>query len=194
MMLTRSQSASTSERMWLESSTVRPARAAPPRCTCAEGLLHQRVEAATSARRAAAARRPRRARPPGRPSAGCPWSSRGPSCAGRGRSARAARPAACSSSPPRNRPEQVDHLAAGEVRPQRDVARHVRQPPVQRDRVAPGVAAEQPDVAARRRGAARAGPASWWSCRRRSARGSRAPPRRRRRGRARRAPGPRRRS
>jgi hypothetical protein len=40
--------------------------------------------------------------------------------------------------------EQVDDLAAGEVGPQRDVAGHVRQPPVQRGRVAPRVAAQQP--------------------------------------------------
>jgi hypothetical protein len=43
--------------------------------------------------------------------------------------------------------QQVDRLAARQVRPQRDVARHVREPPVQRDGVAPRVAAQQPDVA-----------------------------------------------
>jgi hypothetical protein len=47
------------------------------------------------------------------------------------------------SSPPQPA-EQVDHLAAGQVRPQRHVAGHVRQPTVQRDRVVPGIAAEQP--------------------------------------------------
>ena len=40
--------------------------------------------------------------------------------------------------------EQVDDLAAGERRPQVDVAGHVGQPAVQRRRVAPRVAAEQP--------------------------------------------------
>ena len=39
--------------------------------------------------------------------------------------------------------EEVDHLAAGQVRPQRDLAGHVGQPLVQRRRLAPGVAAEQ---------------------------------------------------
>jgi hypothetical protein len=51
--------------------------------------------------------------------------------------------------------EQVDGFPAGEVGPEADVARHVRQPAVQADRVAPrvgaehlgvaGVAAEQPE-------------------------------------------------
>ncbi len=40
--------------------------------------------------------------------------------------------------------EQVDRLAAGQVRPQLDVARDVGQAAVQADRVGPGVAAEQP--------------------------------------------------
>ena len=40
-------------------------------------------------------------------------------------------------------PEQVDHLAAAQLRPQRDVAGYVREPSVQRDRVAPRVAAEE---------------------------------------------------
>jgi len=39
--------------------------------------------------------------------------------------------------------EQVDHLAAGEVRPQGDVTGHVGQAPVQGSCVAPGVAAQQ---------------------------------------------------
>ena len=43
--------------------------------------------------------------------------------------------------------EQVDDLAAAQLRPQRHLARHVREPPVQGDRVAPRVAAEQPDGA-----------------------------------------------
>ena len=44
--------------------------------------------------------------------------------------------------------EQVDHLAAGQVRPQRDVAGDVGEPAVQRGDVAPGVAAEEPAVPA----------------------------------------------
>jgi hypothetical protein len=43
--------------------------------------------------------------------------------------------------------EQVDDLPAGQARPQRQVARHVRQPPVQLDRVAPRIAAEQRHLA-----------------------------------------------
>ena len=41
-------------------------------------------------------------------------------------------------------PEQVDDLAAGQVRPERHVTGHVRQPAVQRGSVAPRIAAEQP--------------------------------------------------
>jgi hypothetical protein len=43
---------------------------------------------------------------------------------------------------------KVDHLATGEGRPERYVARHVRQPAVQRRDVPPGIAAEHPDRAA----------------------------------------------
>jgi len=43
--------------------------------------------------------------------------------------------------------EDVDDLAARQLRPQADVARHVRQPPVQGYGVAPGIAAQQPDLA-----------------------------------------------
>ncbi len=46
--------------------------------------------------------------------------------------------------------EQVDDLAAGQAGPQRHVAGHVGQPPVQRHRLAPGVAAQQPGRAAAR--------------------------------------------
>jgi hypothetical protein len=41
--------------------------------------------------------------------------------------------------------EQVDDLAAGQAGPQRHVAGHVGQPPVQRGGIPPRVAAEQPD-------------------------------------------------
>src|SRR5690606_18159492 len=43
--------------------------------------------------------------------------------------------------------ETVDRLASGEARPQADVAGHVREPPVQVDRVVPRVAAEEPRAA-----------------------------------------------
>ena len=42
--------------------------------------------------------------------------------------------------------EQVDHLAAGELRPQAELAGHVRQAAVQLDRVVPRITAEQLDV------------------------------------------------
>ena len=111
-----------------------------------------------SARPAAAARRRRRARRPGRPSAGCPWSRRGAFLVGSSskRSSRSARRRG--SSPPRSRPSRSIDLAAGEVGPQRDVAGHVGEPPVQGGGVAPRVAAEQPHRRRRRRAAARAAP------------------------------------
>jgi hypothetical protein len=40
--------------------------------------------------------------------------------------------------------QQVDHLAAGQAGPQRDIAGHVGQPAVQRGGVRPGIAAQQP--------------------------------------------------
>ena len=62
------------------------------------------------------------------------------------------------------RPEQVDRLAAGEVRPQADVTGHVREAAVQVDGVAPriaaqhgrrsGVGAQQPEQHPDRRGLA----------------------------------------
>ena len=81
MMLTRSQSASTSARMWLDSSTVRSlsplllhALAGTPPPSAGPGRR--------SARPGSAVRRRRRARRPARPSAGCPSSRCGPSCVG----------------------------------------------------------------------------------------------------------------
>ncbi len=44
-------------------------------------------------------------------------------------------------------PEHVDDLTSGEARPQLDITGYVRQPPVQRDRLGPGIAAQQPDGA-----------------------------------------------
>ena len=48
--------------------------------------------------------------------------------------------------PPAAQPgEDVDRLAAGEVRPELDVTGYVGEPPVQRDGVVPGIAAQQTD-------------------------------------------------
>src|SRR5664280_2649895 len=43
-------------------------------------------------------------------------------------------------------PEQVDHLATGQVRPERHLTGHVGKPSVQRDRLPPGVPAEESDL------------------------------------------------
>ena len=78
--------------------------------------------------------RRRRAPRRGRPSAGCPWSRRGPSWSGRARSARAARRRRGLVDAAAQPAEQVDDLAAGEVGPQDDVAGDVGEPAVQRRR------------------------------------------------------------
>ena len=89
MIVTVSQSFSTSARMWLDSST------AAPRCgdlldALLKRLLHQRIQArcrlVEDVELGVGARTRRRSRP----SAGCPWSRCGPSCAGRVRNARSA--------------------------------------------------------------------------------------------------------
>ena len=76
-----------------------------------EHLLHQRVEPGgrlvEHQQLHVGATAPR----PAPPSAGCPWSRRGPSWSGRARTARAARVAGRSSRPAAHPPEQVDHLA-----------------------------------------------------------------------------------
>ena len=100
-----------------------------------EDGLHQRVEARGRLVEHEQLDVARTARRPAPPSAGCPWSSCGPSWSGRARTARSARRARFSSSPPRSRPEQVDRLAAGEVGPQVHVAGHVGEPAVQGGRV-----------------------------------------------------------
>ena len=147
MMLTRSQSRSTSARMWLESSTAWPS-VAELVDALAEDRLHQRVEAGRRLVEHQQLDVGRRARRPARPSAGCPWSSCGPSWSGRARSARAARSRRCSVEPAAQPAEQVDDLAAGQVRPQVHVAGHVGEPAVQLGRLAPRVAAEEPHLAA----------------------------------------------
>ena len=175
MMLTRSQSRSTSARMWLESSTVRP-RSRNSSTQSLEDRLHQRVEARGRLVEhqqldVGGERGDQGDLLPVALGVGC-----GPSWSGRARSARSARRGASSSSPPRSRPSRSIDLAAGEVGPQVHVAGHVGEPPVQRGRVAPRVAAEQPDRRRRRCAAARAAPGWSWTCRRRWGRGSRAPP------------------
>ena len=145
MMLTRSQSASTSARMWLDSSTVRPWPCSSADAL-AEHLLHQRVQAGGRLVQqeqldVGGERGDQRDLLPValgvRPAflVGS-RSKRSSSSARRARVQPAAQPA-----------EQVDHLAAGQVRPQRHVAGHVRQPAVQRRSRPPRVAAEQPDGA-----------------------------------------------
>ena len=137
-----SHSASTSARMWLDSSTVRPsardladARPGTPPPSAGRGP--------TSARRARAARRRRRARRPARPSGGCPSSRCGPSCVGSSSKRSSSSSRRVRSRSPRSRPSRSIDLAAGELGPQVHVAGHVGEPAVQRDRVAPRVAAEQ---------------------------------------------------
>jgi len=44
--------------------------------------------------------------------------------------------------------EQIDDLPASQARPQRHIARNIGEPPVQVDRVAPRIDAEQADFAA----------------------------------------------
>ncbi len=146
MMLTRSQSASTSARMWLDSSTVRPSRRAS-RMQLLEGQSPSAGRARRSARRAAAARRRRPARRRGRPSGGCPSSRCAPFLVGSRSNRSSSSSPATSSRPPRSRDEQVDRLTAREVRPEVDVAGDVGEAAVQLDRVAPRVATEQLDSA-----------------------------------------------
>ena len=108
---------------------------------------------------------------------------------GRARSARAAPSRRFGSSPPRSRPSRS--IASPPVRFGHSVhvTGDVGEPAVQRDGVAPRVAAEQPRRRRRRRAAGRAGRGSWSTCRRRWGRGTRGPRRSRPRGRARRARG-----
>ena len=141
MIVTWSHSASTSERMWLDSRTVPPAACAS-RTHVLEDGRHQRVEAGRGLVEQVQLDVGRRTPPPARPSAGCPWSRRGTSWSGRAGSARCRSARRAWSSPPRRRAEQVDHLAAGEVRPQVHLAGHVREAAVQVGGVAPGVHAQ----------------------------------------------------
>ena len=111
-----------------------------------EDRLHQRVESGASVRRGGAARRPTPGPRPMRPSAGSLSSRSRSSWSGRAGTVREARPAA-PVEVASQATEQVDNLPAGQVRPQTDLAGHVRQPAMQLDGVAPGVLPQQFDLA-----------------------------------------------
>ena len=186
MIVTRSHSASTSARMWLESSTVRPARALvarrtrgtpPPSAGPGPDVGSSRISSSTSEASAATSATFWR----------LPLEYARPFLVGSSSKRSSSSRAALLVEAAAQAAEQVDRLAAGEVRPQRHVAGHVGEPAVQGDRVAPRVAAEQPRRRRRRRAAARAAPGSSSTCPRRWGRGSRGPRPRRPRGRARRA-------
>ena len=143
MMVTVSESASASLRMWLDSRTVQPRSRSS--CTqVAERLLHQRVE---SARRlveqvelgVGSQRRDERDL--------LPVALRvRPRLLGRVEVEHVEQLGATSRIVPALQPtHQVDDLAAGEIGPERDVARHVGQPRVELADVAPRVHAEHRD-------------------------------------------------
>ena len=166
MIVTRSHSASTSDRMWLESSTVRP-RARSSATHVAEDLLHQRVQARgrlVEDQQLDVGRQRRDQRDLLAVALGVRAALLGRVELEALEQLGAALLVEAAAQPP----EQVDRLAAAQVRPQRDVAGHVGEPAVQRGRVAPRVAAQQPRRARRRRAAARAAPGSSSTCRRRS--------------------------
>ena len=174
MMLTRSQSRSTSARMWLRQQH---GVAALPELVDAVGedRLHQRVEARGRLVEHAAARRRRPAPPPGRPSAGCPWSSCGPSWSGRGSNRSTSSSRRRGSSPPRSRPSRsitsppvrFGHrlTSPGTYASRRCSAAASRHGSPPSSRTVAGVRAQQPEQHPDRRRLAR----------RRWARGSRAP-------------------
>ena len=143
MMLTRSQSASTSARMWLDSSTVRPSAFTSRMQSWKTASISGSSPEVGSSRMSSSARR-RERRDQRRPSGGCPSSRCAPSSSGRARSARAARrggagrgrrAAGRAGRSPRRRSASATSVTS---------PGHVREPAVQRDRVAPRVAAEQP--------------------------------------------------
>ena len=174
MMLTLSHSASTSARMWLESSTVRPS--ALHLADAATGTPPPSADRdPTSARRGSAARRRTRARRPARPSAGCPSSRCGPAWSGRARTARSARRAAPASRSPRSRPNRSIVSPPVSFGHRLTSPGHVREALVERDRVAPTGRRRAAAPTRRRRAAGRAAPGSWSSCPIRSARGTRGP-------------------
>ena len=176
MMVTRSQSASTSARMWLDSSTVRSPRRFSSRMHLAEHLLHQRVQAGGRLVQdqqldVGGERGDERhllpvalgvgaallARVELEPLQQLVAALRGPvrRAAGRaGRSPRRRRGSATAS----RRPART--RAAGAARSRPATGRRRAASPCRR-----------------RRASARAGSGWWWSCRRRWGRGSRAPPR-----------------
>ena len=163
MIVTRSQSFSTSARMWLDSSTVarRPrlpdALGGTPPPSAGPGRRWARPAEQLGVR---GERRDQRDLLPVALGVGAALLG-----AGRARTARAARPCAAGSSPPRRRPSRSIDLSAGQVGPQVHVAGHVGEPSVQAtasrhgsppsSRTA-GVGAQQPEQHADRGGLARA--------------------------------------
>ena len=149
MIVSRSDSACASDRMWLLSRTVPPLVAVGPRTYSAERRVHQRVQARRSARRAAAARRRRPARDerdllPVALGVGAALLASGRARTRSISSARRARVQAAAQAA-----QQVDDLAAGEVRPQAR-RRRARRPAAgaARRRRAQGSPPEQPDLPA----------------------------------------------
>ena len=71
--------------------------------------------------------------------------------------------------------EEVDHLTTSELGPQVDLAGDVGEPAVERGRVGPRIAVEQPSAVRRSAAAAPAGCGWWWISRRRSVRESHEP-------------------
>ena len=142
MIVTRSHSASTSARMWLESRTVRPSRRTSSMHSLEHGL-HQRVEA----RRRLVEHEQLGVRGQRGDERDLLAVALGVACApswpGRARSARAGSARRRGSRPPRRRPSRSMASPPVSDRPQADVAGHVGQAPVDGDRVAPRVAAEQ---------------------------------------------------
>ena len=146
MIVTRSHSASTSARMWLDSSTVRPA-VAQLADDVLEDDLHQRVE--TGGRLVqeveldvGGERRDERHLLPVALRVGADLLGRVEL------EPLQQRAAPCPVETAAQGAQQVDHLTAGEVGPQVHLTGHVGQAPVQRDRVAPRVTAEHGRFAA----------------------------------------------
>ena len=145
MMLTRSHSASTSARMWLESSTVRPAWRASSmhswKTVSLSGSSPEVGSSSSSSSASDASAGDQRDLLPVALGVGAALLGRVELEAldqllAAGRVEAAAQAA-----------EQVDRLAAGEVGPQVDVAGHVGEPAVELDGVGPRVAAQQADLA-----------------------------------------------
>ena len=141
MIVTRSQSASTSLRMWLDSSTVVPlCRSSSMASRNAASISGSRPDVGSSRMSSSAPGRERRDQRHLLPVA----LGVGAGLAGRVEVEPLQEQVLALAVQPAAQPaEQVDHLAAGQVRPQRDVAGHVGEPPVQGGRLPPRIAAEQ---------------------------------------------------